>query len=152
MAGWNPTLDNVISVCIRLQEYPKDVTSQFNNSQSKPHVGELLDEKDEHGNDTKSIRTSSTEFDEKRETDFEFKSSFKIDCERNKSVLALKERIFEATGYSAESQKLLYIGRYSTASCPAFFPCEAQCNTESYSTDICFRSAVFTISAVFTSW
>ncbi len=66
--------------------------------------------KDANDDDTKNI---SQDVIENPETDFGFKSTFMIDCERNKSVLDLKERIFQATGYSANTQKLLYIGRYS---------------------------------------
>jgi hypothetical protein len=111
MAGWNPTLDNIISVCIRLQEYPEDVSSQFKHHQIsdrevEPHTVDT-DGKDAQDDDVKQIPDEIEFF----EAEFGFKSSFNIDCERNKSVMALKERIFDATGYSANSQKLLYIGR-----------------------------------------
>ncbi len=108
MAGWNPALDNIISVSIRLQDYPKEVTSQLKHRQLKYGEEEPpgdIDMKVAQDDDEKNI------VPEKSESEFGFKSSFNIDCERNKSVMALKERIFDATGYSANSQKLLYIGR-----------------------------------------
>ncbi len=104
-------MENVISVCIRLQEYPKDVASQFKHRQFKDPVGEMLGEKDAQDEDTEKNLPSEIE---NLETVFGFKSTLNIDCERNKSVLNLKQRIFEATGYSANAQKLLYVGRYSS--------------------------------------
>ncbi len=102
MAGWNPTLANVITVCIRLQEYRKDVTSTLSDIYRK-------EDQDDDREKVVGDEVEKSEFSSEQE--FGFKSSFNIECERNKTVLALKERIFDVTGYSAESQKLLYIGR-----------------------------------------
>jgi hypothetical protein len=103
--GWCPSLPNIISVNVRLQEYSDELKSKYHSSsktQGQPLQSSPGDGTEAHGQGSKT-----------RPDEYEFESSFEIKCERTKSVLALKDKIAEATGFGTEFQKLLHAGRYA---------------------------------------
>ena len=97
--GWRPSLPKSISISIRMQEY-----SEY-SMVSDVAVGER----------TADATYNRSNNEEGRSKDCDvlgFETTFEIRCERNETVLVLKDRIAESTGFASESQRLLHIGRF----------------------------------------